>query len=62
MGVIVSGGVLGAAALMVGLTRTRAASASLMLNLEPVLTALLAWVVFKENADRRIVLGLLARP
>jgi drug/metabolite transporter (DMT)-like permease len=31
-----------------------------MLNLESVLTALLAWVVFKENADRRIVIGMLA--
>ncbi len=31
-----------------------------MLNLESVLTAVLAWVVFKENADRRIVIGMLA--
>jgi drug/metabolite transporter (DMT)-like permease len=28
------------------------------LNLEGVFTALLAWMVFKENADRRIVLGM----
>ncbi len=34
--------------------------ASLMLNLESVLTALLAWLVFKENADKRIVLGMVA--
>jgi drug/metabolite transporter (DMT)-like permease len=32
----------------------------LLLNLESVLTAVLAWVVFKENADRRIVIGMLA--
>ena len=45
---------------MFGLTRTSGATASLMLNLEPVLTATLAWFVFKEHADRRIVLGMLA--
>jgi drug/metabolite transporter (DMT)-like permease len=42
---------------MTGLARTSGASASLLLNLEAVLTALIAWVVFRENADRRIVLG-----
>ncbi|MFJ7882931.1 EamA family transporter [Pseudomonas sp. NPDC096917] len=60
VGAIVFGGIFGPVALMFGLTRTSGATASLMLNLEPVLTALLAWVVFKENADRRIVLGMLA--
>jgi drug/metabolite transporter (DMT)-like permease len=43
---------------MFGLARTTASAASLLLNLEAVLTALLAWVVFRENADRRIVLGM----
>jgi drug/metabolite transporter (DMT)-like permease len=57
-GAILAGGVLGPALLMVGLTRTSAASASLLLNLEGVLTALLAWFVFKENVDRRIALGM----
>ncbi|MFW0755259.1 EamA family transporter [Pseudomonas sp. H11T01] len=57
---IAFGGVLGPVALMFGLTRTSASTASLMLNLEAVLTALLAWVVFKENADRRIVAGMIA--
>lgn len=52
------GGVLGPVLLMFGLSHTSAASASLLLNLEAVLTALLAWVVFRENADRRIVLGM----
>lgn len=52
------GGVLGPLALMLGLTRTAAATASLLLNLEAVLTALLAWIVFRENTDRRIVLGM----
>jgi drug/metabolite transporter (DMT)-like permease len=45
---------------MFGLTRTSAATASLLLNLEAVLTAAIAWVVFRENTDRRIVLGMLA--
>lgn len=57
---ILFGGVLGPVALMYGLTAASGSSASLMLNLESVLTALLAWVVFKENADRRIVLGMVA--
>ncbi|WP_347905831.1 EamA family transporter [Pseudomonas purpurea] len=60
IGAIVFGGILGPVALMVGLTLTPASTASLMLNLEAVLTALLAWLVFKENADRRIVAGMLA--
>lgn len=54
------GGLLGPALLMSGLARTDAASASLLLNVEGVLTAVLAWWVFGENADRRIVLGMLA--
>lgn len=60
IGAIAFGGILGPVALMFGLTSTSGATASLMLNLESVLTAVLAWVVFKENADRRIVLGMLA--
>ncbi|MDU9390530.1 DMT family transporter [Pseudomonas sp. zfem002] len=59
-GAIVFGGVLAPVALMFGLIRTSGATASLMLNLESVLTAVLAWVVFKENADRRIVVGMIA--
>jgi drug/metabolite transporter (DMT)-like permease len=57
-GAIAAGGVLGPTLLMYGLTRVSAADASLLLNLEAVLTALLAWVVFRENADRRVVLGM----
>lgn len=60
IGAIAFGGVLGPVALMFGLTLTSGSTASLMLNLESVLTAVLAWVVFKENADRRIVAGMLA--
>ncbi len=58
-GAIVFGGMLGPALLVFGLTRVGAGSASLLLNLEAVFTAVLAWLVFRENADRRIVLGML---
>jgi drug/metabolite transporter (DMT)-like permease len=57
-GAIAAGGALGPALLMFGLTQITAAHASLLLNLEGVLTALLAWVVFRENVDRRIALGM----
>lgn len=60
LGAIVAGGVLGPALLMWGLTQTGGATAALLLNLEAVLTAVIAWVVFKENADRQLVIGMLA--
>jgi drug/metabolite transporter (DMT)-like permease len=60
LGAIVAGGMLGPALLMAGLLQSTAASASLLLNMEGVLTALIAWIVFKENADRQIVLGMVA--
>jgi drug/metabolite transporter (DMT)-like permease len=59
-GAVGFGGVLGPLLLMIGLTRTPASSASLLLNLEGVFTALLAWFVFRENFDRRIALGMLS--
>jgi drug/metabolite transporter (DMT)-like permease len=58
VGAITLGGVLGPILLIYGLVHTSAANASLLLNLEAVLTAILAWVVFGENADRRVVLGM----
>ena len=57
-GAILSGGIVGPVLLMVGLSATPASSASLLLNLEGVLTATVAWVVFKESFDRRIALGM----
>ncbi len=59
-GAIFFGGVLGPVALLLGLQNTAGSTASLLLNLEAVLTAVLAWVAFKENADRRVVAGMLA--
>jgi len=60
LGAILFGGVLAPVALMTGLTSVSGSTASLLLNLESVLTALLAWVVFKEHTDKRMVLGMAA--
>ncbi|TFH10670.1 MAG: DMT family transporter [Nitrosomonadales bacterium] len=59
LGTIAFGGIAGPVLLMLGLMHTPAASASLLLNLEGVFTAVLAWVVFKENADQKTVTGML---
>jgi drug/metabolite transporter (DMT)-like permease len=58
--VILAGGIAGPLLLMVGLARTNAAAASLLLNLEGLATMGIAWVVFRENVDRRLLLGALA--
>lgn len=59
-GAIFFGGIAGPVALMYGLVTSAASTASLLLNLEAVLTALLAWFLFRENFDRRIMLGMFA--
>jgi len=59
-GAVAFGGVLGPVLLMVGLVGLPASAASLLLNAEGVFTAVLAWVVFRENVDRRVALGMLA--
>ncbi|MEC4592010.1 MULTISPECIES: DMT family transporter [Nitrospirillum] len=43
-----------------GLTRTPASSAALLLNLEGLATMGIAWVAFHENIDRRLLAGALA--
>jgi drug/metabolite transporter (DMT)-like permease len=60
VGAIAFGGLLGPLLLLLGLAQTPASAASLLLNLEGVSTALLAWIVFRENVDRRIALGMMA--
>lgn len=57
-GAVILGGMIAPVLLMTGLTYTPASTASLLLNLEAVLTALLAWFVFKEQFDRRICIGM----
>ena len=58
--VILAGGILGPLLLMLGLARSDAASVSLLLNLEGLATMGIAWVVFHENVDRRLMLGAFA--
>lgn len=57
-GAVLAGGIIAPVLLMTGLAYTPASTASLLLNLEAVLTALLAWFVFREHFDRRIVVGM----
>jgi drug/metabolite transporter (DMT)-like permease len=59
-GAVAFGGVLGPVLLMYGLRATSASAGSLLLNLESVLTAAIAWVVFRENVDRRVFLGMVS--
>ena len=59
-GAVFAGGVVGPVLLMAGLAGMPASQASLLLNGEAVLTALLAWFVFRENVDRRVALGMVA--
>ncbi len=58
--VILSGGLGGPLLLMFGLSLTSAANASLLLNLEGLATMGIAWVVFRENVNRRLLFGALA--
>ena len=56
-GAILSGGIVGPVLLMLGLAAMPASSASLLLNAEAVFTALIAWIVFRENVDARVFAG-----
>ena len=58
--VILFGGMLGPLLLMFGLARTDAAGTSLLLNLEGLATMAIAWIAFRENVDRRLLLGAFA--
>lgn len=57
---VLLGGVLAPILLMFGLARTSAASASLLQNLEGLATMAIAWIVYRENVDRRLLVGALA--
>jgi drug/metabolite transporter (DMT)-like permease len=58
--VVLFGGVLGPLLLMLGLARTEAASGSLLLNLEGLATMAIAWLVYRENVDHRLLFGAMA--
>ena len=53
------GAVIGPVALAWGLQRTSGASASLMLTLEALVTAVLAWRLYGETMDKRVGLAML---
>jgi drug/metabolite transporter (DMT)-like permease len=57
---IAMGGVVGPVLLMFGLSLTTASSSSLLLNLEGLATMGIAWIVYRENVDRRLLFGALA--
>lgn len=54
---IAMGGVLGPVLLMQGLSLIPASSAALLLNLEGLATMAIAWLVFRENVDARLLAG-----
>jgi len=56
-GAVGFGGLIGPVLLMLGLASTAASTAALLLNLEGLATMAIAWVVFRENVDRRLLLG-----
>lgn len=57
-GAILFGGISAPILLLYGLSQTTAYSASLLLNLEGVLTAVIAWLFFKEHWNRRVLIGM----
>jgi drug/metabolite transporter (DMT)-like permease len=57
-GAIFLGGVMAPVALTYGLVTALASTTSLLLNLEAAFTALLAWFLFHENFDRRVMSGM----
>lgn len=60
LAVVLFGGIAGPLLLMLGLGRTSASTGSLLLNLEGLATMGIAWVVFRESVDRRLLLGAFA--
>jgi drug/metabolite transporter (DMT)-like permease len=57
-GAVLFGGVLGPTLLMYGLKRTAGSTSALLLNMEGVFTASLAWIAFREHYNRHIVAGM----
>lgn len=54
---ILMGGVVGPVCLMLGLAVVPASTAALLLNLEGLATMAIAWLVFRENVDARLLAG-----
>ena len=58
-GSIIFGGIFAPILMMFGVSLIPASNASLLLNSEAVFTTALAWFVFRENFDWRIMIGML---
>jgi drug/metabolite transporter (DMT)-like permease len=58
--VVLIGGAIGPVLLLVGLATTPASTAALLLNLEGLATMAIAWLAFRENVDRRVLIGAFA--
>jgi drug/metabolite transporter (DMT)-like permease len=58
--IVFFGGVAAPLFLMFGLQATPGSTASLLLNLEGLATMAIAWIVYRESVDRRLLLGALA--
>src|SRR5262245_4831931 len=54
---IIMGGIVGPVLLMFGLAVTPASSSALLLNLEGLATMSIAWLIYRENVDRRLLFG-----
>jgi drug/metabolite transporter (DMT)-like permease len=54
------GGVAGPVLLMVGLGLNTASRSALLLNLEGLATMAIAWIVYRENVDQRLLFGAFA--
>ena len=54
------GGILAPVLLMFGLSLNTASSSALLLNLEGLATMAIAWLVYRENVDRRLLVGAFA--
>ncbi|MDB5852741.1 MAG: cnrT [Herminiimonas sp.] len=57
-GATLCGGIIAPILLMSGLRSSAASDASLLLNLEAVFTACIAWIIFHEQAGRRVIFGM----
>src|SRR5215470_15019085 len=58
--IVLFGGILGPALLMSGLSLAPASTGAMLLNTEGIATMAIAWLVFRENVDRRIFIGAMA--
>ena len=58
--IVLFGGIAAPLFLMFGLKSTTASAASLLLNLEGLATMAIAWLVYRENVDRHLLVGAFA--